>query len=153
MTLPAARPARYSQSKKILDALSTGPKSAAEIHQLCGPSRLNSRVAELRKRGHVIECERVPGGSGPGAYVYTLTHDARSLGEREASPTDPPRENGGESLMAEQKHHRLPLTETPPRSAGDAPSSPAPPLQLALVTGERGVRIVNGEPLYSAAWL
>lgn len=71
MTLPALTPARGSQCAKILAALKTGPKTAAEIHQLCGFSRLNSRIAELRKRGHEITCER-GSGTGPAAYLYTL---------------------------------------------------------------------------------
>ena len=60
----------------ILDRLRHGPATAAELYGL--HCIVHSRVAELRKQGHVITCTHTPGMSGPGAYVYRLDG---SLGE------------------------------------------------------------------------
>lgn len=68
-----------SQSARVLAVLKDGkPHSVPEIHKIAGTMRLNSRVADLRKRGHVIVCERVKGLKGAAAYHYTW------LGERES---------------------------------------------------------------------
>jgi hypothetical protein len=63
-----------SQCDKILEILQTGRTyTAADLHVLVGPCRLNSRVAELRQRGHNIHCVRDgKPGSGPEHYLYTL---------------------------------------------------------------------------------
>lgn len=63
-----------SQCSRVLDVLRDGrPHTVAEIHRLAGFSRLNSRVAELRERGHVITCSHIEGaGRGPEAYEYVL---------------------------------------------------------------------------------
>lgn len=68
------RPRKPSQCDLILRVLRDGAwHSAAEIHQRCGYSRLNSRIAELRRRGHNIPpARRVEGASGPEAYEYRL---------------------------------------------------------------------------------
>lgn len=65
---------RASQCDLIAAVLADGRwHTAAEIHQRCGFSRLNSRVAELRKRGLAIVCEHVKGaGLGAAAYRYRL---------------------------------------------------------------------------------
>lgn len=75
----ASSPARYrgilagSQNHRILRVLGDGDwHTTAEIHRRAGFSRLNSRVAELRSRGFVIECERVSGESGARGYAYRL---------------------------------------------------------------------------------
>jgi hypothetical protein len=69
-----------SQSERILEVLSDGlPKTTAQIHQLAGFSRLNSRVAEMRRRGFVITCEHIEGvPAGPHAQAYTLHAGADS---------------------------------------------------------------------------
>jgi hypothetical protein len=73
MTLPARQPARFSQCARILHLLKDGkPHTTAEIHQVCGPSRLNSRIAELRKRGWDIEGFHVAGKTGASGYGYQL---------------------------------------------------------------------------------
>lgn len=62
---------KESQAQRILDVLSDGEKHRMEeIHQRAGFSRLNSRISELRKRGHVISCDKTGG-----QYVYQL-HDS-----------------------------------------------------------------------------
>lgn len=62
-----------TQTASIIDALEYlgGRGSTRQIHQLVGPMRLNSRVAELRRRGFVIQCHHV-GGRGTDAYEYEL---------------------------------------------------------------------------------
>lgn len=72
------RPRKPSQCDRILRVLRDGNwHSAAEIHQRCGYSRLNSRISELRRRGHnILPSRRVEGASGPEAYEYRLIVDA-----------------------------------------------------------------------------
>jgi biotin operon repressor len=69
-----------SQNSRILAVLADGkPHSTRTIHALAGYSRLNSRIAELRSRGYVIECFHVPGKTGSDGYGYTLVSEpARS---------------------------------------------------------------------------
>ena len=57
-----------SQSDRILAVLADGREhEMRDIHREAGFCRLNSRISELRKRGHVIECRR------EGAdYIYRL---------------------------------------------------------------------------------
>jgi len=48
-----------SQNERILALLDSGREwEMRDIHREVGFCRLNSRVSELRKRGHVIECRR-----------------------------------------------------------------------------------------------
>lgn len=66
-----------SQNARILRALSDGKwHSVASIHRRAGPSRLNSRISELRSHGYVIEHEHVPvpGKRGPVGHRYRLTN-------------------------------------------------------------------------------
>lgn len=57
-----------SQCDLILEFLSDGQRhDMRAIHAAVGFCRLNSRVSELRKRGHNIVCD--PAG---GKYVYQL---------------------------------------------------------------------------------
>jgi hypothetical protein len=61
-----------SQCARVLSVLADGkPHTVPDIHRRAGTMRLNSRVADLRKQGHNIVCERVPGRKGAGAYRYT----------------------------------------------------------------------------------
>ena len=61
-----------SQCGRVLALLRDGQiHSVPEIHERCGTMRLNSRVAELRTRGHDIECLRIP-GRGAASYAYRL---------------------------------------------------------------------------------
>lgn len=58
--------------QRVLDVLADGRRhSVPEIHRRAGTMRLNSRVAELRKRGHDIVCDRIPGRKGAASYGYT----------------------------------------------------------------------------------
>lgn len=65
-------PPRESQNDRILAVLRDGEWwSTEQIHRRAGFSRLNSRIAELRKRGHVIEHRFVPEEArGPRAHEY-----------------------------------------------------------------------------------
>jgi hypothetical protein len=68
------RRGRTTQCDLIARVLADGGwHTTAEIHRRCGFSRLNSRVAELRKRGMTIECRHVDGQhTGPNAFAYRL---------------------------------------------------------------------------------
>lgn len=68
--LTATHSAPLSGTARVLRALQSGPKSAAYLYSL--GVMTHSRVAELRRRGHVITCSRVPGEKGARAYVYVL---------------------------------------------------------------------------------
>lgn len=57
-----------SQNDRVLAVLKDGREHDIRyIHQHAGTCRLNSRIAELRKRGHTITCRRVDG-----SYAYRL---------------------------------------------------------------------------------
>src|SRR4051812_23547231 len=72
-----------SQCQQILQVLSDGCEhEMRDIHREVGFCRLNSRVAELRSRGHEITCRRT-GGS----YFYKL--EAAIL----PASTEPPASN------------------------------------------------------------
>lgn len=67
--------ARPSQSARVAQLLLDGRwHTASEIHRRCGTMRLNSRIAELRRRRHWdIVCEHIAGEKmGPNAYRYRL---------------------------------------------------------------------------------
>lgn len=79
-----------SQCASLLAFLSDGePHEMTAIHRAIGFCRLNSRVSELRARGHRIVCDKTGG-----RYVYTLVGEpleggsAASLG-RGASAESP----------------------------------------------------------------
>ena len=80
-----------SQCARILDRLRHGPATAAELYGL--HCIVHSRIAELRKQGHVIVCTRTPGLSGPEAYSYRIV--SGSLRERE---TDSPRHEASRTV-------------------------------------------------------
>jgi len=56
--------------ERILARLEQGPATAAELYATTY-TVVHSRIADLRKRGYVIECEHV-GGEGAQAYLYRL---------------------------------------------------------------------------------
>lgn len=62
-----------SDCQRLLEALRTGPKSASELYGL--HMIVHSRVADLRKRGHLINCSRV-GNGGAKDYWYVLVREA-----------------------------------------------------------------------------
>lgn len=83
-----------TQIARILDVLSDGEwHDVAEIHKRAGYSRLNSRVAEARTRGFVIDCERLKGvADNTKAYRYRLLaerHDIPRDAVSEAAPLPP----------------------------------------------------------------
>ncbi len=70
-----------SQCQAILEVLRDGEfHSVRQIHAQAGYSRLNSRISELRKQGHAIECVRVPKLRGVDAYQYRLDTRPRIAG-------------------------------------------------------------------------
>lgn len=80
---------RETQTRVALQLLRSGPKYSTELESH-GVGRPNSRVAQLRGRGHEITCERVEISTGT-AYRYTLIYDA----ERSASAPVAPAAAGG----------------------------------------------------------
>ena len=56
---------------RILARLQDGPATAAELYATTY-SVVHSRIAELRRRGHTIECERIEGETGARSYLYRL---------------------------------------------------------------------------------
>jgi hypothetical protein len=65
--------------------LEDGSKTTREI-LLEVPCIVHSRVAELRKRGHAIVCERIE-GEGAGAYRYTLLREGEPAHAAGDSPS------------------------------------------------------------------
>lgn len=55
---------------RILARLEQGPATAAELYATTY-TVVHSRIADLRRRGYVIECEHVE-GKGAASYLYTL---------------------------------------------------------------------------------
>lgn len=76
MTTPTIN-AETQGGRILLVLMDGGWHTTAEIHRRAGYSRLNSRVAELRKKGHAIECESVPGETGARGYRYRWTNPVR----------------------------------------------------------------------------
>lgn len=71
-----------SQCAAILDVLADRQwHTVADIHSRAGYSRLNSRVSELRDRGHEIECETVEGDRAVDRYRYRLVASPRALAD------------------------------------------------------------------------
>ncbi len=61
-----------SQSDAILAALQRGAVlTTLDIFKLCGSMAGHSRIADLRARGHQIECKRVT-RNGRGVWEYRL---------------------------------------------------------------------------------
>lgn len=63
-----------THNDRVLARLQKGPATASELYNL--GCIAHSRISDLRKRGHEIECVRVK-GEGASAYVYTLIPTGR----------------------------------------------------------------------------
>lgn len=59
---------------RVLDRLRKGPATSRELYRL--GVMTHSRVADLRRRGHVIECA-ISFQRGRRVYTYTLVSDDR----------------------------------------------------------------------------
>lgn len=92
--------------ERILHRLEQGPATAAELYASTY-SIVHSRIADLRRRGYVIECEHL-GGSGASAHLYRLISS--------------PQEAAGE-----------PSDRRSPSVAVEGASSTSPAAQLSLV--------------------
>lgn len=80
-----------SQCDRVLAVLADGrTHTVPEIHERAGTMRLNSRVAELRNRGHQIECVRLRGRTGADAYAYRLLDGSPPSPAAEDAPAGPP---------------------------------------------------------------
>lgn len=70
-----------TQTGAILEVLKDGKEhSVAEIHRRAGTSRLNSRISDLRRHGHVIRCFTVKGRTNAERYVYQLLYSLTEPG-------------------------------------------------------------------------
>lgn len=87
-----------SQCAAILEVLADREwHTVADVHRQAGYSRLNSRVSELRARGHDIECETTDGERAVDRYRYRLVsspaldttdrHAAVTVGRVERAPS------------------------------------------------------------------
>ena len=57
---------------RLLEALADGrAHSTSDLHRRCGNMIVHSRIADLRKKGHDILHEHVPGKKGAAAHRYT----------------------------------------------------------------------------------
>lgn len=104
----SGRAARRSQCALIAEVLADGrPHSTAEIHRACGFSRLNSRIAELRRiRGMVIVCEHTT-GNGPDAYEYTFVGYKPGFGTSSETDGRPPAPSVSPDASATHEHDSL----------------------------------------------
>lgn len=108
----------------LLDVLSDGqPHSLNDVlrrsftERGCGLT-VHSRVADLRKRGHVIHCERDPKARRGDAYLYTLTSLSSPPVVSSCGPLASDAIGGVESEVARPAphlEHGLPV-ESEPRS-------------------------------------
>lgn len=74
-----------SQCARVLNVLQDGREHAMrEIHERAGFMRLNSRIAELRSRGHNIECVR-----RGNEWFYRLVPLGASTAQETTSDEDP----------------------------------------------------------------
>jgi hypothetical protein len=104
-----------SQCSQILALLKDGkPRRMEEIHQHAGFCRLNSRVSELRRRGHDITCDKTGG-----VYTYQLHPPVEGAEEPHVGRTS----GGGLGLAADDVQ----------RSASPSASAPSTGEQLKLV--------------------
>lgn len=87
MSLPAAKPPRFSQSSKLLRILEDGDWHTTRDLLRDVPCIVHSRIAELRKRGYTIEHETV--GVGAEGSRYRLISDEASA----PSPVLPQQDN------------------------------------------------------------
>src|SRR5688500_16823657 len=111
-----------SQTARLLAVLADGRwHLSRELHERCGYMRTNSRIAELRARGHVIAGESVPGKTGTDGYRYRL------LSTLDADPTAGVA-NGAPPAAC-------PAGPTEPASASTSPATGNP--LLSAVAGEQ----------------
>lgn len=116
-----------SQCAAILDVLTDGQwHTVADIHRRAGYSRLNSRVSELRERGHRIECDVVDAERAVDRYRYRLVraldeaHDGQARGDCGPIPS-------GDSVRLVERASSLP--DVAPSTRGALP----PDSQLSLL--------------------
>ena len=124
-----------SQCERVLSVLGDGRwHSVSGIHRKAGTMRLNSRISELRSRGHEIECERRK-GTGPRAFFYRWTNIPDEYRAREAAP--PAMADPGIPNSIETRYRIYSRVYDDLRCIAAAPTPEA--LGVALVTmGEEG---------------
>lgn len=112
--------------ERVLARLERGPATAAELYADTY-TVVHSRIADLRRQGYDITCERVPGKTGARSYLYTLSGDDPRSGSGVGHT--PPLPAPAARLTAVERAASSPGTS----SGGVTPSPiPTPPLQLSL---------------------
>jgi len=96
VSLPAAKPPRFSQSSKLLRILEDGDWHTTRDLLREVPCIVHSRISELRKRGYEIEHETV--GVGAEGSRYRLISDEASAPSPVLSPQDNPSGVSSEQL-------------------------------------------------------
>lgn len=95
--------------ERILSRLERGPATAAELYAETY-SIVHSRIADLRKRGHVITCEHVQGETGASSYLYRLS----SSGDTDPCGQPPPMEQTAASPPADAAGSPPPASSVSP---------------------------------------
>lgn len=136
-----------SGTARILDRLQRGPATAAELYGL--HCIVHSRIAELRKQGHVIVCERTPGEGGAAAYVYRIVDGpltervgagiGRDSGGSYAAGTKP-KTTETQARLARRSGSGLPGSSARPAPNNSPSRWPREHRQLRLPPGARHVR-------------
>lgn len=112
--------------ERILSRLERGPATAAELYAETY-TVVHSRIADLRRQGYEITCERVAGKTGARSYLYSLSGD-EPRGGTTAHGHGPPLPASAARLTAAE------TASSPETSSGGVPlpTTPAPPLQLSM---------------------
>jgi len=104
---------------RIIARLADGPATAAELYATTY-SVVHSRIAELRKRGHVIECEHVKGETGASSYIYRLVGEAGTTQPGQTARADGDATAWEAPRLPDQQAKCAPavVPRVPPRPAG-----------------------------------
>jgi hypothetical protein len=120
---------------RILHRLQDGPATAAELYATTY-TVVHSRIAELRRKGYWIDCDRVEGETGARSYLYRLVSGPVVSGEHgNRRLADQPSDGGPHGWHKEDVRTSSPGRHSPPPPVGAlAPQSgaPSPPEQLTL---------------------
>lgn len=95
--------------------------SSAEIEQACRVT-CHSRLADLRREGHVIQKRRNPGCTGREMFSWRLTADAIEVADAREALVDT--ETGSSPLSVSTSAAAAPIQSPEPRPAPDPAEAP-----------------------------
>lgn len=139
-----------SQCDRILSVLADGrPKAIQEIHEVVGPCRLNSRIAELRSRGHEIVCWKAKlgrdfKGRDTWTYVYRLV---LSEGEPRGDVSDDRAPSAG--LSAATSGTAVTVSSPSPSAGRSDTEQPPVAAESALATKQLDLFDLRKEPAWA----